>query len=88
MTGTNCRIEPVSHAVIAAAAIVFLIAAGDPVRAAEQWNFYMHQSAPNFATSRGAKQFTEEIERATGTEGTKIGARYGIGVPVVGDPIE
>ena len=33
--------------------------------AAEDWNFYMHQSAPNFATSRGAKLFTEEIEKAT-----------------------
>ncbi len=32
---------------------------------AQEWNFYMHQSAPNFATSRGAKRFTEEIERAT-----------------------
>lgn len=32
---------------------------------AEEWNFYMHQSAPNFATSRGAKMFTEEIEKAT-----------------------
>src|ERR1700754_382286 len=40
--------------------------AGGPTRAAEQWNFYMHQSAPNFATSRGAKLFTEEIEKATG----------------------
>ena len=28
----------------------------------------MHQSAPNFATSRGAKLFTEEIEKATGGE--------------------
>ena len=35
---------------------------------AEEWNFYMHQSAPNFATSRGAKMFTEEIEKATGGE--------------------
>jgi TRAP-type C4-dicarboxylate transport system substrate-binding protein len=33
--------------------------------AAEEWNFYMHQSAPNFATSRGAKRFTEEIDKAT-----------------------
>lgn len=33
---------------------------------AEEWNFYMHQSAPNFATSRGAKMFTEEIEKQTG----------------------
>ena len=36
--------------------------------AAEEWNFYMHQSAPNFATSRGAKLFTEEIEKATNGE--------------------
>ena len=28
----------------------------------------MHQSAPNFATSRGAKLLTEEIEKATGGE--------------------
>jgi TRAP-type C4-dicarboxylate transport system substrate-binding protein len=35
---------------------------------AAEWNFYMHQSAPNFATSRGAKQFTEEVEKATGGE--------------------
>jgi len=36
--------------------------------AAEQWNFYMHQSAPNFATSRGAKLFTEEVEKASNGE--------------------
>jgi TRAP-type transport system periplasmic protein len=36
--------------------------------ASEEWNFYMHQSAPNFATSRGAKLFTEEIEKATDGE--------------------
>jgi TRAP-type transport system periplasmic protein len=36
-----------------------------PALAAEQWNFYMHQSAPNFATSRGAKLFTEQVEKAT-----------------------
>src|SRR5262245_64027780 len=28
----------------------------------------MHQSAPNFATSRGAKLLTEEIDKATGGE--------------------
>ena len=38
---------------------------GTSAFAAEQWNFYMHQSAPNFATSRGAKLFTEEIDKAT-----------------------
>jgi TRAP-type C4-dicarboxylate transport system substrate-binding protein len=42
--------------------------AGGRAAAAEEWNFYMHQSAPNFATSRGAKRFTEEIEKATGGE--------------------
>ncbi|MFM9884306.1 MAG: TRAP transporter substrate-binding protein DctP [Burkholderiales bacterium] len=55
-------------AAIAAAAIVVLAGGIEPVHAAEQWNFYMHQSAPNFATSRGAKQFTEEIEKATNGE--------------------
>jgi TRAP-type C4-dicarboxylate transport system substrate-binding protein len=32
------------------------------------WTFYMHQSAPNFATSRGAKMLTEEIEKVTNGE--------------------
>lgn len=53
-----------ASAVVAAASIILL--PGGVVRAAEQWNFYMHQSAPNFATSRGAKLFTEEIDKATG----------------------
>jgi TRAP-type C4-dicarboxylate transport system substrate-binding protein len=47
---------------LAAAAACLL---GTSAYAAEQWNFYMHQSAPNFATSRGAKLFTEEIDKAT-----------------------
>jgi TRAP-type transport system periplasmic protein len=46
--------------------LVFL--SGGHAPAAEDWNFYMHQSAPNFATSRGAKLFTEEIEKATNGE--------------------
>src|SRR5712691_7931152 len=50
-----------------ASSIIVLGAAG-PAPAAEQWNFYMHQSAPNFATSRVAKLFTEEIDKATGGE--------------------
>ena len=32
------------------------------------WNFYHHQSAPLFATSRGAKMLSEEIEKATNGE--------------------
>ena len=53
---------------VATASIGLLLAAAVPARAAEQWNFYMHQSAPNFATSRGAKLFTEEIDKATNGE--------------------
>src|SRR5437868_5595522 len=53
-------------ACIALAAAFSLDAQG--VSAAEVWKFYMHQSAPNFATSRGAKMLTEEIEKATGGE--------------------
>src|SRR5262245_3210079 len=41
---------------------------GRAASAAETWKFYMHQSAPNFATSRGAKMLTEEIEKATSGE--------------------
>jgi TRAP-type transport system periplasmic protein len=57
-----------TKAAFAAASTILFLAAGGPVGAAEQWNFYMHQSAPNFATSRGAKLFTEEIDKATGGE--------------------
>ena len=46
-------------------AIIALFGWHRPAFAVEQWNFYMHQSAPNFATSRGAKLFTEEVEKAT-----------------------
>jgi TRAP-type C4-dicarboxylate transport system substrate-binding protein len=35
---------------------------------AVDWNFYHHQSAPLFATSRGAKMLSEEIEKATNGE--------------------
>jgi TRAP-type transport system periplasmic protein len=35
---------------------------------AQEWNFYMHQSSPNFATSRGAQKFTEDIDKATNGE--------------------
>jgi TRAP-type C4-dicarboxylate transport system substrate-binding protein len=52
-------------AVVAAAAFILSLGFGGLARAAEQWNFYMHQSAPNFATSRGAKLLTEEIDKAT-----------------------
>jgi TRAP-type C4-dicarboxylate transport system substrate-binding protein len=35
---------------------------------AVDWNFYHHQSAPLFATSRGAKLLTEQIEKDTNGE--------------------
>ena len=51
-----------------AVASILGLGASDRASAAETWTFYMHQSAPNFATSRGAKLFTEEIEKATNGE--------------------
>jgi len=47
------------------AAAVFIATAAS---ATETWKFYMHQSAPNFATSRGARMLTEEIDKATNGE--------------------
>jgi TRAP-type C4-dicarboxylate transport system substrate-binding protein len=44
-----------------------LLTFGTPAFAVE-WNFYHHQSAPLFATSRGAKLITEELEKATNGE--------------------
>src|SRR3954465_13355843 len=35
---------------------------------AVDWNFYHHQSAPLFATSRGAKMLSEEIDKSTNGE--------------------
>jgi TRAP-type C4-dicarboxylate transport system substrate-binding protein len=52
----------------AVAALLALLGWHGPALGAEQWNFYMHQSAPNFATSRGAKLFTEQVEKATNGE--------------------
>ena len=63
MTALASRTKAAS-AVVAVTLFIFL--PGGLGHAAEQWNFYMHQSAPNFATSRGAKLFTEEVEKATG----------------------
>jgi len=59
---------PISNpaAMLAAATLLASFVPVDNATAAENWNFYMHQSAPNFATSRGAKLFTEEIDKATG----------------------
>ena len=54
--------RPISVALYTSLMLVFLSGGR---ASAEEWNFYMHQSAPNFATSRGAKLFTEEIEKAT-----------------------
>ena len=59
------RVTSVAAALLLAQALVLLT--GERASAVE-WNFYMHQSAPNFATSRGAKMFTEQIEKATNGE--------------------
>jgi TRAP-type C4-dicarboxylate transport system substrate-binding protein len=59
------RVTSVAAALLLPQALVLLT--GERASAVE-WNFYMHQSAPNFATSRGAKLFTEQIEKATNGE--------------------
>jgi TRAP-type C4-dicarboxylate transport system substrate-binding protein len=71
MSGEDTMIIPTARPSIALAAAMLMALSCDLGRraaAAENWNFYMHQSAPNFATSRGAKLLTEEIEKATGGE--------------------
>ena len=60
-SGTSARTLPVALV----ASLMLVAISGRGASAADEWNFYMHQSAPNFATSRGAKLFTEEIEKAT-----------------------
>lgn len=60
--------SPAKAAVLLTAALLLsfpLMLFGERPSAAEEWNFYMHQSAPNFATSRGAQRFVEEIDKAT-----------------------
>ena len=67
MSGHNPKTAVTSLATLCLSLALVLLAGGQ-APAAEEWNFYMHQSAPNFATSRGAKMFTEEIDKATGGE--------------------
>ncbi len=67
MIARNPQALAASVATALALALGLVVLAGGQAPA-EEWNFYMHQSAPNFATSRGAKQFTEEIDKATGGE--------------------
>src|SRR5690242_11550299 len=66
MVGQHSKAARASAAAVLLAGGLVLLAGGQAPAA--EWNFYMHQSAPNFATSRGAKLFTEEIEKATGGE--------------------
>jgi TRAP-type C4-dicarboxylate transport system substrate-binding protein len=68
VAGRRPAIAAALIALLSVASVTCLSGWLHPAAAAEQWNFYMHQSAPVFATSRGAKLFTEEIEKATGGE--------------------
>src|SRR5215213_6879273 len=52
--------------IVAAALGASLLLGGQAL--AVDWNFYHHQSAPLFATSRGAKQLSEQIDKDTGGE--------------------
>jgi TRAP-type C4-dicarboxylate transport system substrate-binding protein len=62
------QLTKTASATAAAALCTSLALFSTGAAAAETWKFYMHQSAPNFATSRGAKLLTEEIEKATNGE--------------------
>ena len=71
--GRKCHVQssflrPQARSAAAAAFAPRLPCSARALTAAETWKFYMHQSAPNFATSRGAKLLTEEIEKATNGE--------------------
>jgi TRAP-type transport system periplasmic protein len=65
MPGQNLKTAARSIAMVFCLSLFFMFLFEGQAPAAEEWNFYMHQSAPNFATSRGAKLFTEEIDKAT-----------------------
>ena len=67
MIGQHPKASRTSVAALFCWAVGLVLFPSGQVPAAE-WNFYMHQSAPNFATSRGAKLFTEQIEKATNGE--------------------
>ena len=68
MSAQNPKAAAASVVAALGLSLGFVLLPGGQAPAAEEWNFYMHQSAPNFATSRGAKLFTEEIEKATNGE--------------------
>ncbi len=67
MPNQTLKAAAASVAAASCTLLVLVFLSGGHASAAD-WNFYMHQSAPNFATSRGAKLFTEEIEKATNGE--------------------
>ena len=67
MIEQNLKATAASVAAALCLSVGIMLFSGGRAPAAD-WNFYMHQSAPNFATSRGAKMFTEEIEKATNGE--------------------
>jgi TRAP-type C4-dicarboxylate transport system substrate-binding protein len=59
--GFGCR--------LAGTVLAALLAAGTGrVQAAELWNYYIHQSAPQFATSRGAQMLADEVQKLSGGE--------------------
>jgi TRAP-type transport system periplasmic protein len=67
MIEQHLKVTVASVAAALCLSVGIVLSSGGQAPAAD-WNFYMHQSAPNFATSRGAKLFTEEIEKATNGE--------------------
>ena len=54
------------RATLAGLAVPFAVATLKPARAAELWNLYIHQSAPQFATSRAAQMLADQVNKAAG----------------------
>lgn len=57
-----------SFAKLAAGTPLALAALTKSAAAATNWSLYIHQSAPQFSTSLGAKRFVEEVSKATGDD--------------------
>ena len=51
---------------LALCAGAILMAGAGRARAADLWNYYIHQSAPQFATSRSAAALADEVQKLSG----------------------
>ena len=58
-----------SHRLTATVLTAAILAVGaGRAQAADLWNYYIHQSAPQFATSRGAQMLADEVQKLSGSD--------------------